>query len=298
MIKVTVPATSANLGSGFDALGIALTLYNEATIELWDGIEIQSLDDTVIPKGPENLIYASAQTLYNVCGKTLKGLRIRQQSAIPMTRGLGSSSACIVAGLIGANHLLGLPLQKQDILNLAATMEGHPDNVAPAVLGGLVTSVMDGKSVHSISVPVSREVRFVAMIPDFEMRTDFSRGILPAMLSREDAVFNLSRTALMTAALFSGSLDALRVAVEDKIHQPYRMGHIPHGEEAMAMAYELGAYGVYLSGAGPCIMAIVDAKDKDFAPIIRDALAVQGVSGWNFQTFDCDPDGAQVSGAI
>lgn len=295
MIRVKVPATSANLGPGFDALGVALTMYNEVEMGPSDRLDIASLDGTPVPQGPDNLVYQSAVRLFEMCGREISGLKLRQINAIPMTRGLGSSSACIVAGLLGANAMLGEPVGKQDLLNLAAAIEGHPDNIAPALLGGLVTSVMEHHQVSSISVPVSPNVRFAVMVPNFPMKTEFARSLLPASVSRQDAVFNLSRTALMTAALFSGELRHLKVAVEDRLHQPYRLPAIRGGKEAFEVAYELGAYGVYLSGAGPTIMAVIDYDLHQFAQKAQQKLQERGIMGWNVQVLECEQEGAQVT---
>ena len=140
MIRIEVPATSANLGSGFDALGIALNKYNRVWMEEWDSVEISSVDNTKIPTDTSNLIFWAANYLYESCGHKLPGLKILQENNIPMARGLGSSSACIVAGILGANRMLGNPLSQEDLINLAAQIEGHPDNTSPAIAGGLVTS--------------------------------------------------------------------------------------------------------------------------------------------------------------
>ena len=148
MIKIRIPATSANLGAGFDALGLALSFYNYVEMEESDRVEISSADDIAVPTDESNLIYVSAKDLFEVCGKKLEGLKLRQTNNIPMARGLGSSSACIVAGLVGANTLLGNPLTTDDLVDLAAQIEGHPDNTAPALLGGIVTAVFDGRKVH------------------------------------------------------------------------------------------------------------------------------------------------------
>lgn len=136
MIKIRIPATSANIGSGFDSLGLALNLYNYIYMEQIDGIEIKSKDHTVIPTGENNLVYKTAKHLFEICGKPFTGLHIEQENNIPMTRGLGSSSACIVGGLFGANELMGNPLSQDELVNFAAVMEGHPDNSTPAILGG------------------------------------------------------------------------------------------------------------------------------------------------------------------
>lgn len=294
MLKITVPASSANLGAGFDALGLALTLYNRVWMEEADGCRIEALDSVPIPTGEDNMIYQTARGLYQRCGRPFHGLHIVQENNIPMTRGLGSSSACLVAGLLGANTLMGCPLSPGDLCDLAAELEGHPDNTAPALLGGLVTSVMDGERVHTVSVPVSDRIRFAVFIPDFELKTEVARAALPAEFSRADAVYNLSRAALMTASLFSGSLENLRVAVQDRIHQPYRFPLIPGAEQVFYIAYGLGAYAVAISGAGPSILAIVDAQDDAFPGRAAQQLQDAGLTGWQVRLFGCDSRGATV----
>lgn len=296
MIKITVPASSANLGAGFDALGLALTLYNTVWMEEADGCHIESVDGSAIPTDESNMIYQTAKLLYERCGHPFRGLHILQENHIPMTRGLGSSSACLVAGLLGANTLLGSPLSKVDLLDLAAQLEGHPDNVAPAMCGGLVTSVIDGGKVHSVSVPVSDRIRFAVFVPDFELATSKARAALPDTVTRDDSVYNLSRAALMTASLFSGSLENLRFGVQDRLHQPYRFPMIAGAEQIFYLSYDLGAYGVCISGAGPSILAIVDAESADtFVSSAEKRLASMSLHGWQVQLFSCDPSGAAVA---
>ena len=295
MIKIEIPATSANLGSGFDCLGVALNMYNHVWMEEADEIDITSKDDVVIPTDESNLIYWSAERLYSECGKKLPGLRIIQENNIPMTRGLGSSSACIVAGLVGANRFLGSPLTKHDLVNLACKIEGHPDNTTPALLGGLVTAAMENGHVYSVSVPVAKNIRFGVFIPPFELKTEVARKALPNEYSRENAVYNLSRSSLMTAALFSGSLENLRVAVQDSIHQPYRKKFISGVETVFRMSYELGSYGTYISGAGPSIIAIIDDKLEDtFNRYAIHHLESKGIKDWQFHLLTADDDGAKV----
>lgn len=295
MIRIQVPATSANLGSGFDSLGLALTLYNQVWMEEEDGIFISSRDGVEVPTGPENLIYWAAQQIYDECGARLPGLRIEQQSDIPMTRGLGSSSACIVAGLLGANRLLGNPFDKHDIVNFANRLEGHPDNTTPAVLGGLVASAVENRRVYSVSVPVAPKISFAALIPPFELKTEIARGVLPTEIPRENAVYNLSRSALMTASLFSGNFENLRVAVKDTLHQPYRAHFIPGMEQVFRLTYELGSYGTYISGAGPSIIAIIpDEEEADFETYAIPRLEEKGIMGWQLKVLKSDPHGAAV----
>lgn len=296
MIRIDVPATSANLGSGFDSLGVALTLYNRVWMEVSDQTNISSKDDIAVPTDKSNLIYWSANHLYETCGKKLPGLTIMQENNIPMTRGLGSSSACIVAGLVGANRFLGNPLTKNDLINLASEMEGHPDNTTPALMGGLVTSAIDSNRVYSVSVPVATNIRFGVFIPNFELKTEVARGVLPETYSREHAVYNLSRSALMTSSLFSGSLENLRVAVQDKLHQPYRKGFISGIETVFRTSYELGSYGTYISGAGPSIISIIDDKaEKTFQEHAISSLEEKGIHGWHFVVLKADTEGAKIS---
>lgn len=294
MIRIDVPATSANLGSGFDSLGIALTMHNRVWMEEWDEIDIKSNDNTIIPTDDSNLIYWAAGHLYETCGKKLPGLKIRQENNIPMARGLGSSSACIVAGILGANRLLGGPLSQADLINLAAKIEGHPDNTSPAISGGLVASAIEGERVYSVSVPVSEKIRFAVMIPPFELKTEKARKVLPEMYSRNDAVYNLSRSGLMTASLFSGNLENLRVAVQDRIHQPYRSGLIKDYDSVFRMSYELGSLGTYVSGAGPTIISMIDAADADFGDNAAAHLERKGIKGWQVEILCADPNGAKI----
>ncbi|MCI2036173.1 MAG: homoserine kinase [Oscillospiraceae bacterium] len=295
MIRIQVPATSANLGSGFDSLGIALNLYNQIWMEEYDSVDISSKDDVEIPKDKSNLIYWAAEQLYSRCGRKLPGLKIVQLNNIPIARGLGSSSACIVAGISGANRLLGSPLNRQGLIDLAAEIEGHPDNTTPAIEGGLAASAIEAGRVYSVSVPVSEKIRFVLFIPPFELKTEKARSVLPKQYSREDAVYNLSRSALMTASLFSGRLENLRVAVQDRIHQPYRASLIDHLDDVFRMSYELGSLGTYVSGAGPTIISLVAANHADaFSARALVRLKEKDIVGWKIETLATDPDGARI----
>lgn len=295
MIRIDVPATSANLGSGFDSLGIALTMKNRVWMEESDSLEITCTDEVQVPTDSSNLIFWAASHLYEICGKKLPGLRIIQENNIPLARGLGSSSACIVAGILGANRFMGNPLSQTDLIHLAAKIEGHPDNTSPALSGGLVASAMEGERVYSVSVPVSDKIRFAVMIPPFELKTEQARAALPKEYSREDAVYNLSRSGLMTASLFSGELHNLRVAVQDRIHQPYRSGLIENYDNVFRMSYELGSLGTYVSGAGPTIIAMVDAGGAvAFGKNCMTHLAEKGITGWRVEILSADPNGAQI----
>lgn len=296
MIRIQVPATSANLGSGFDSLGIALTLYNQVWMEESDTLDISCKDDVVVPTDESNLIFWAARRLYEFCGHKLPGLKIVQLNNIPMARGLGSSSACIVAGILGANRLLGSPLSQQDLINLAAEIEGHPDNTTPAIEGGLTASAIEAGRVYSVSVPVSDKIRFALLIPPFELKTEKARSVLPREYSREDAVYNLSRSALMAASLFSGRLENLRVAVQDRIHQPYRAGLIQNLDDVFRLSYELGSLGTYISGAGPTIVSMLKTDNTEtFSKYALQRLEEKKITGWQLRILETNSKGAQIS---
>ena len=273
MITVTVPATSANVGAGFDALGLALSMHNVFTFEECDHIDITSVDGTHVPAGNNNLVYRSARAVYDQLGIPLPGLRITQKNDIPMARGLGSSSACIVAGILGANALLGGRLPRRQMLPLAPAIEGHPDNVAPAMLGGFVTSAFDEGQVYSVKKDIREDLVFGAFVPNFKLLTEQARQALPGTVSHKDAVYNLSRAALATAAFCDGEYDLLHVATKDALHQKYRLPLIPGGTEVFELALDLGAYAVYLSGAGPTIMAVLHRSDERFFARAAECLA-------------------------
>ena len=245
MVTVTVPATSANVGAGFDSLGLAVSMHNVFTFEESDRIQISSVDGTHVPAGSNNLVYRSARVVYDQLGIPLKGLRITQRNDIPMARGLGSSSACIVAGIMGAN----------------------------ALLGGFVTSVIDEGQVYSVKKDIDPELAFAAFVPDFRLLTSKARAALPAMVSHKDAVYNLSRAALATAAFCEGNYALLGVATKDVLHQKYRLPLIEGGDDVFELAQDLGAQAVYISGAGPTIMAVVHKDDTEFFTRAEAALA-------------------------
>ncbi len=294
MIHIQIPATSANLGAGFDALGLALNFYNFVEMEESDHVDISSFDEQVIPTDETNLIYVSAKDLFTVCGRELKGLKLRQTNNIPMARGLGSSSACIIAGLLGANTMLGDPLSLDDLVNMAAQIEGHPDNTAPALLGGIVTAVFNGKKVEWVKQEVRTRLKFVAIIPDYELKTEAARAALPKEVSHKDAVFNLSRAALFSASLLTGKYENLRTAVQDRLHQPYRLELMPHAREVFDIAYTHGAYAVYVSGAGPTVMAIVDEDNTFFTGKMEFSMEAAGITGWKVRELAIDNQGAQI----
>ncbi|MEG2203789.1 MAG: homoserine kinase [Oscillospiraceae bacterium] len=292
MVTVKIPATSANVGAGFDSLGLAVTLYNELHMEEYDGLMIRSLDGVEIPCDDSNLVYTTMKELYQLCGKPFYGIRLGQVNSIPLSRGLGSSSACIVGGLLGANLMMKNPLTKQELINLAESIEGHPDNTTPALLGGFVAAVFDGKEVHCVRQELHSDIKFVALIPDFELKTSLARSVLPKSLPYRDAVFNLSRAALMSASLTTGSYHNLRVAADDRMHQNFRLALIEGADRAMALMDEEGAYCSYISGAGSTLMAMVPDGDLTFLQRLRPRLDAAGFERWKLMQLEADNIGA------
>ena len=294
MIEVKVPATSANMGSGYDSIGIALNLYNIIKMEESDCIDISDVSGADIPMDENNLIYQCAKKVYDICGKPLKGMKIIEQCDIPQTRGLGSSSACTVAGILGANALLGNPLDRESMIDLAANIEGHPDNSTPAILGGFCVALLEYGKVWSVRVPMNGKVEFITFIPDFELSTEKARAALPKTIAHHDAVFNLSRAALLAGSLTTGKLENLGVAVGDCLHQPYRFDLIPDGRELVHAAKAMGALGAFISGAGPSIIAVVDAHDKTYLSR-AEMYCEQHFPHWKPIRLVCDEVGAVVT---
>ncbi len=263
MIEVKIPATSANLGPGFDTLGLALDLYNTFSFkEISNGLHIDGFGPDY--NSSNNLVYKSMIKTFEKVGYRPKGISIEAKTEIPISRGLGSSSSCIIGGILGANHLAGDPLSKDEILKLAIEIEGHPDNVAPALFGGLVVSVMDKGQVYYNIINIHKGLKFVALIPDFTLSTKAARDLLPSRIAYQDGVYNTGRLALLLSALTNGRFDLLRQGLKDKFHQPYRCKLIDGYDEIVNKSREFGALGEYLSGAGPTIMALVYEDDKYF----------------------------------
>lgn len=295
--KVKVPATSANIGPGFDSMGLALSLYNYIIAEETDsGLEIEILDDTreFLATDERNLIYRSMMRVFSEVGYTPKGIKLTLENNVPVTRGLGSSSAGIIGGLLAGNSISGNKLSKEDILKIAAELEGHPDNVTPALLGGFTVNIMHKKEVKFVKTEIRDDLKFAALIPDFYLQTKKSRNILPAAVSHRDAVYNTGRSALLTASLMSGKYENIRTAVGDKLHQRYRKRLIPYMDELFNLCYAKGALGVYLSGAGPTIIAIINADNTAFCESIKPVLDKK-MKNWSIHLLNADNQGAVVT---
>ncbi len=251
---VQVPATSANLGPGFDCLGVALALHN--TFHFSGAEELRITAAKGLSSAADNLAYQSFRHLFELLGQPIPPIHLEITAKVPLSRGLGSSATAIVGGLLGANAWLANPLTVQELLDIATNLEGHPDNVAPALLGGCCLSVMAGDNVLSVEVPWPEQVLCMVVIPDFTLSTAAARAVLPQTFSRAEAIFNSSRVGLLTLALTLGKPQWLGQALEDCWHQPYRTQLVPGMTEVFAQAQAAGAYGVVLSGAGPTLLAL------------------------------------------
>ncbi len=295
MIKIIIPATSANLGSGFDACGMALNMYNTVLMQESDEIDITTTDGSKVPTNEKHMIYSTVRKVFEIYGKKLNGLKIVQTNGIPMARGLGSSSACIVAGLLGANEMLGNPMTRQEILTLGTKIEGHPDNIAPALLGGFVVSAYDEGNVYSLKKAVLPSLQFIALIPNFKLLTEKARAVLPNSISHKDAIYNLSRAALLATAFCEERYDFLQVATKDALHHQYRLPLIQGGTEIFDLAKKLGAPGVFISGAGPTILCALPFGGDKFYSEMKNALQEDdSLNAFKIHRLNADNIGAVV----
>ena len=307
-VSVKVPASTANIGPGFDCLGMALPIYDTITIEETvlpgTGIEINLMaeDETVdemtfenIPKDENSLIYKAIEMLYNSIGQEPSELRINVQSQIPIARGLGSSAAIIVGGLLAANKLLGNPADETAILAIATEVEGHPDNVAPAILGGFVLSNQeDDGTISYCKLKWPEEWDITICIPDFQLATDIARSVLPKEVPMQDAIFNAKHLAMLVQAINTKDSKLMKLALKDRLHQQYREKLVPGMAEIMnAFAHEDGVLGCVLSGAGPSILIISHNYDTDkIKAIVKDIWETQNIKV-DIRTMGIEEQGAR-----
>lgn len=269
MIKVRVPATSANMGPGFDCMGVALDLCNEFEFEeIKNGLIFEGFEEEFSNK--DNIVYKGMMEVFKRTHYPFSGLRIKLvKQDIPIARGLGSSSSCIVAGLYGANYISKKKLTERELLNLAVKIEGHPDNVAPALLGGIIIAITDGEEVTYQRIENKGNLKFISVIPDFKLETERARKVLPKNLTYADSVYNIGRSTLLAISLNNGNTDVLREACKDRLHEPYRNQFIKGIDLIKKEAYNSGALASYLSGAGPTINIMVENSFKVKAAIIK-----------------------------
>ena len=289
-VTIRVPATTANLGPGFDAFGCALSLYTDVTFEETEaGLEITGCDEAFT--GPDNLAYTAYCAVLGSLSEEVKGVKIHIDAQIPIGRGLGSSAALLVAGAMAANVLRGNRLSTQGLMNITNAMEGHPDNLAPAFFGGLTASMVDNGLPITVSFPLHPDWEILALIPDFELHTHFARSVLPTQIPRADAVYNLSHGAMVLKALELGDEKLLRNAMQDALHQPYRKKLIPDYDAIEGLVRTSGA-AFCLSGAGPTLLCIT--RNKKVRELLEKRL--DGITGtkWEIRPLHVEFQGAHI----
>ena len=279
-VTVKAPATSANMGPGFDCLGIALDIWNTVTVEVGDsGFEISGQGEDELPMDESNLVFQSIVRVFQECDRAVPPLTVRCHNDIPTTRGLGSSSAALVSGLTVGNELCGGQLDRDDLLQFAASIEGHPDNVAPAIFGGMQVAVSHNDRIVAAPVPVPETLSTVLYVPNVSMPTEEARGLLGSDVSRSDAVFNIGRAALLVRAMATGDLEGLDIATDDRLHQPARQTIFFPMNNIIRAALGAGALGAFLSGAGSTVLALATEKEFTIGYEMADAAVKSGLDG-------------------
>lgn len=308
-VSVKVPATTANIGPGFDCLGMALPIYNTITIEETvlpgTGIEINVIAESSaidelslehIPLDENSLVYKAVELLYNSIGQTPSELKINIHSNIPVARGLGSSASVIVGALIAANELLGRPADEVALLSIACEIEGHPDNITPAIVGGLVLSSQeeDGTVVYR-KLDWPSEWAITVCVPDFELSTDIARSVLPKEVPMKDAIFNAQRLGMFVEAVHTKDSELMRLALQDRLHQPYRMKLVQGLDKIMdKLKHVESVLGCVLSGAGSSILVISERNDLDkIRSIVKDTWTDQNIKS-DIRTLNVEQNGAQI----
>ncbi len=289
-VTIRVPATTANLGPGFDAFGCALSLYTDVTFEETEqGLTITGCDEAYA--GPDNMAYTAYCAVMATMCEEVRGINIHIDAHIPICRGLGSSAALLVAGAMGANVLHGSKLSTQGLLNITNAMEGHPDNLAPAFYGGLTASMVDNGLPVTVNFPLHPDWEFLALVPDFDLPTTKARAVLPTEYSRADAVYNIAHGALVLKALELGDEKLLRNAMQDRIHQGYRKKLIPDYEKIEALIRTTGA-AFCLSGAGPTLLCIT--RNSGLEEKLAKKLHSITTANWTMLPLHIEFQGARV----
>ncbi|HEX6711151.1 MAG TPA: homoserine kinase [Rubrobacter sp.] len=295
MISVRVPATSANLGPGYDAVGLALSLSMRIGLDRspHPEIEIHGTGADLIPTGPEHPAYRAARFVAELVGESDIHFRLVQENSIPPTRGLGGSAAALVGGAVAANDLFGGQIAPPDLLNIVCELDGHPDNAAPALLGGLVIGTLTPTGVSAVRLE-PKNLKVAVAVPDFAVSTTAARQALPDSVTHRDATFNVGRSGLLLGALATGEYHLLRVAMQDRLHQPYRSHLIPGLEDVIDAALANGAYGACLSGSGPTVLAFApEERVLEIASAMRMAFEAHRVTAKSW-ALDVDLAGARV----
>ncbi|MHB0976655.1 MAG: homoserine kinase [Candidatus Aquicultorales bacterium] len=292
-----VPATTANLGPGFDVLGLALGLHNTVRMDEWGtGLSIRIYDEGSrdLPVDERNAVYRAAARLFEKADYRPKGLYIETVNRVPLGRGLGSSASAIVGGLTAANALIGDPFSKQEIFVMATEIEGHPDNVAAALFGGLTICYETEAGWRVLPLRPADSLRAVVLVPEEQLPTEASRAVIPLEITHADAVFNISRAALLVGAILNGRADVLPEATRDRLHQPYREPLIPGLDHFTASVREIVQVGVALSGAGPSIICLVTTDQEGETKAGLEELIRERKMNYSIHVFDIDHCGTRV----
>ena len=290
MIKITVPATSANLGIGYDTLGMAVSLYSHFTFERADELQITGCPEEF--QNENNLVYASLVDALREWGEEPFPVKIDIQTEVPVARGLGSSSTCVVAGIMAAAALTGHTVDRAELVRIATAVEGHPDNVAPAILGGAVCSFTpEGGLPRCLRYEVSDRLRFITVIPPYEVHTSEARKVVPKTVALSDAVWQMGRIAGMTRGLEAGDLALIAEANDDRLQEPFRRTLIPDYDDIRATCLEGGAGTLWISGSGSTLMAVTD--DTIVAKFLQVRLR-EAFPACETRILTCDTEGAQI----
>ena len=287
LIRVKAPATTANLGPGYDCLGMALDVWNTLEVESIPGgdpvVQITGEGAGELSTGRDNLVYAAMEFLFRDAGEDMPVLRIKCDNKIPLARGMGSSAAAIAGGLVAANSLCSQQYTVNDLLEMAATIEGHPDNVAAAVFGGMRLVIMnqtiEGSQLYTVPVNVPPDLHAVTFVPQVRISTEDARGVLPEKVPVVDAIHNIGRVGLLVAAMTTNHPEYLTVATQDRLHQPYRQPLFPAMKVIFQAALDAGAMGVFLSGSGSTVLALTKGREMTVAYEMAEAARQANVEG-------------------
>lgn len=295
--SIRLPGSTANLGPGYDVLGLALGIHNHVTVRVGTNgghrLTCTGAGTDELPTDGTNLFFTSAEYCAKKIGKALPPLEASMDVGVPLARGLGSSSTAIVGGVVTADQVLEAGMSRADLLDVATEIEGHPDNVSPCLYGGFTVSAVAGGRVTCVRSEPTEELKAVVVVPDFQLKTKAARNALPSEVSHEDATFNVGRACVVTAAMMQGDLDALAAAMEDRLHQPHRVSLIPHYEEVTAAGREAGALGVALSGAGPTLFAFSRSNEEHIGEAMASAWKTNGIDAMSY-ALPVDLDGTVV----
>jgi len=301
-LKVRVPATTANVGPGFDSLGMAFDMYTTVIFEQEGEAEANNPENTILEfykceeafANRDNLVFKSyVEAMNKIGGKFPSRLKIEIRSEVPVCRGLGSSAACIVAGVAGAFELSGTTYAQNEILEICNCIEGHPDNVAPAIMGGFKAAIQESGKVYVTNIPTDPQLRFFALVPDFKLSTEYSRSVLPKEVDFKDAIYNVSHVALMIGSFINRDYELLKTAVNDRLHQVYRSQLIYEYDEVMKICEDVGSTASFLSGAGPTIMVIDqnEGNDREKYEVRLSELS----KAWKVHELSLDFEGVKIS---